>query len=211
MMATTTQTFWIETMSGTRVDLPVPRADQVKIDDIAYSLAGQCRFNGHCRQWYSVAEHSVHVSECLRRHGAQPRLRLLGLLHDAAEAYIGDVVSPVKALLVPAFRELENQVHGAILEALRIMYPSWWEQSRIGRADQMLLATEAFYLMPSRGVAWGLRAQPDPAFVLAPPWSAGKAYKVFLDTYRELRPEGASGTPFTRKCPSGPRREGAGA
>ncbi len=69
---------------------------EIDIEDIAHALARICRFNGHLRYHYSVAEHSVNVAEELKLRGASKELRLFGLLHDASEAYIADIPRPLK-------------------------------------------------------------------------------------------------------------------
>lgn len=85
---------WVETYTGSRFFPFTPRGDEIRIEDIAHSLANQCRFNGHCPKFYSVAEHSVLVSRLVPEEVA-----LWGLLHDAAEAYISDITRPIKAFL----------------------------------------------------------------------------------------------------------------
>ena len=85
--------------------------DDVNIVDIAHSLAMQCRFTGHTKVFYSVAQHSVLVSKLLERRGCDHATVLWGLMHDAAEAYlVGDVATPVKkSLLVRrAFVHVDN-------------------------------------------------------------------------------------------------------
>lgn len=88
---------WIQSASGRAIRVLDPSPDQVHICDIAHALANVCRFGGHCREMYSVAQHSVLVSANLPEEHA-----LAGLLHDAAEAYIGDIVTPLKK--TPAMR-----------------------------------------------------------------------------------------------------------
>ena len=81
-----------------------PRSEDFDIMDIAHALSLTCRFNGHCLRFYSVAEHSCHV------HDAAPeRLKTQALLHDAPEAYINDMVSPLKKDM-PEFKEVENRI-----------------------------------------------------------------------------------------------------
>lgn len=81
----------VATYTGGSVDVFDP--DDIALPDIAAGLAHTCRFGGHCRQYYSVAHHSLHVASELP-DGA-PRLRAIGLLHDAAEAYLGDIPRPL--------------------------------------------------------------------------------------------------------------------
>jgi uncharacterized protein len=97
---------WIQSFSGRKVPIAEPRPDVVFIEDIAHALAQSCRFNGHCRFHYSVAQHSLLVM-----HGTSPELALRALLHDAAEAYIGDMVTPMKRLpqFAAPYLELEDR------------------------------------------------------------------------------------------------------
>jgi uncharacterized protein len=82
---------FLTTISGTKFWPLDPRAEDVEIKDIAHSLSNLCRFNGHVRRFYSVAQHCVLVSQAVK-----PQFALYGLLHDAAEAYIGDMTRPLK-------------------------------------------------------------------------------------------------------------------
>lgn len=100
----------IITLSGRRVDPFNMKSDDIYIYDIAHSLSMQCRYNGHISRFYSVAEHSVLVSQYLPEE-----YKLWGLLHDATEAYIGDMVSPVKQRL-DSFNRLEQDIHRVVAE-----------------------------------------------------------------------------------------------
>lgn len=95
---------WMLTNSGMRIDLPEPSPDQLLIQDIAHHLSLVNRFTGATTEPYSVACHSLCVSAGLRGHG--PEMELVGLMHDAPEAYLGDVSSPLKALL-PEYKKIE--------------------------------------------------------------------------------------------------------
>ena len=85
---------WIITASGKRFYLRRPTPADIDAGDVAHALAHICRFNGHTREFYSVAQHSILVSRLL-----PDELKLAGLLHDAAEAYCGDMVKPLKNCL----------------------------------------------------------------------------------------------------------------
>lgn len=91
---------WIQTFTGKQFWPLTPKAEDVCIEDIAHALAFKCRFGGHCKTFYSVAEHSCRVAEILR-----PEHQLIGLLHDAAEAYLPDVAAPIKSAIGVKTRE----------------------------------------------------------------------------------------------------------
>jgi 5'-deoxynucleotidase YfbR-like HD superfamily hydrolase len=96
------------THSGQRVNLIAPDPDTILIEDIAHALANICRFGGHTRRHYSVASHSLLVMELV-----EPKHKLQALLHDAPEAFCGDVVTPLKNLM-PEFQRIEDMLWGVI-------------------------------------------------------------------------------------------------
>lgn len=100
---------WMMTYTGRKFFPLDPRAEDIDLKDIAWGLAHQCRYNGHGRFYYSVAEHSVLLST----HFAETTLAREALLHDAAEAYIGDVIRPLKRSL-PQFVEIEAKLERVI-------------------------------------------------------------------------------------------------
>jgi hypothetical protein len=119
--------------SGTIVDLSGPSFDCVSLQDIAHGLAHLCRFTGHTRRFYSVAEHSVHVSYLV----PEP-LAVDALLHDAHEALIGDVSSPLKPLL-PDYQALESRVQEGIRRRFKVSIQTPQE---VVRADKTMLDIE---------------------------------------------------------------------
>lgn len=92
------------TISGLEVNFLQPTEDSIDIEDIAHALSNICRFGGHCFPFYSVAQHSVIVAAL-----APERLRLAALLHDASEAYLGDVIKPLKTLIATNYTQYEEQ------------------------------------------------------------------------------------------------------
>lgn len=109
----------VRTYTGKLFSLVKPRALDVEIVDIAHALGNQCRWSGHTREHYSVAEHSMRVADLVhKRLQHRPRAEsvvpeLQALLHDATEAYLGDVPSPIKMMLVE-YKPIEERVHAAI-------------------------------------------------------------------------------------------------
>jgi 5'-deoxynucleotidase YfbR-like HD superfamily hydrolase len=168
---------WQQTYRGHRFEFHNPKARMVDVGDIAHALSLQCRFNGHVREFYSVAQHCVHVSGMLPDH-----LALVGLLHDASEAYLGDLITPVKAM-VPQFKVLEMKVEQAVAD--RFGFDSdLLDHPLVKHADHVMLATEASQLLdcPPRG--WDLHVAPA-NFTLAPLGPA-EAKKLFLTRFQEL-------------------------
>lgn len=134
---------WFTTYTGRRVDLGHPRPADVELEDVAHHLAHLCRFGGASRRFYSVAEHSVLVS-----YVVTPALALVGLLHDAHEAYLGDVVSPHKRLLgrvTPLEAELARAWDAAIGERLGVDLS---HRPEVQEADLATLHHEMAALMP---------------------------------------------------------------
>jgi hypothetical protein len=97
---------WIGTATGAAFNVIDPRVEDVRLNDIAAALSKQCRYAGHCRRFYSVAEHSVHVAH-LTSGGA--KLKLAALLHDGSEAYLVDIPRPIKNAM-PEYRAIEDRL-----------------------------------------------------------------------------------------------------
>jgi uncharacterized protein len=138
---------YIETASGIKFHFLDPRQDEIDILDIAHSLSNQCRFTGHTSEFYSVAEHSILVSKLT---GGDNRMRLCGLLHDACEAYMTDVATPVKAFLTN-YRPLEYTMWKAVAHkfGLPVELPD-----EVKKADRLALLIEAKQLIASGGSDW---------------------------------------------------------
>jgi 5'-deoxynucleotidase YfbR-like HD superfamily hydrolase len=172
---------YIETASGKLYHFLNPQPDEIVIEDIALALANKCRFGGHS-DFYSVAEHSVLVALRL-----PPGLQLAGLLHDASEAYLGDIPSPIKDVL-PDYKKLENINQTAIEQKFGLDL-SMDDFKKIKMADLAALRTEAHYLMTSKGTGnWWKALEHLPVEheyapkKLAPVY----AYAVFMDLFKEL-------------------------
>lgn len=137
---------WMLTHRGEQFWPLDPRVDELDISDIAHSLSLQCRYNGHTRRFYSVAEHSVLVS-----HSVAPEDALWGLLHDAAEAYIGDMVRPVKRHM-HAFQVVEERLLYCIAQRFDLMSPAIPES--VHEADNRILLDERAALLNLNGHRW---------------------------------------------------------
>ncbi len=174
---------WNQTFSGLAFDLLDPLSNMVSIKDIAHALSNQCRFNGHCKRFYSVAEHCVYVSRVVPKS-----LRYLALLHDAAETYTNDITRPLKSIL-PDFRDVESRIWQVVAHRLNLPREI---PEEIHVADQRLLATESEYLMSPSPRPWlaGVAPYDLREIGLRHPNQFGllprDAHRLFLERFAEL-------------------------
>lgn len=168
----------IVTHSGRYFDFIDPQPEQITIEDIAHGLAKTCRFGGQSLDFYSVAQHSVLVSYTVPEEHA-----LAALMHDAAEAYVGDIVGPLKQLL-PDFKAIEKRVEAAIFQKFGIPLPL---PECVKHADLRLLRTEQRDLTAGHGDNWnGLDAfAPLPEKIV--PLNPAQAVSFFLNRWDTLR------------------------
>lgn len=171
---------WMQTFSGRRFWPLDPRADEVCIEDIAHSLSLQCRYAGHCLRPYSVAEHSVHIARWLQNEGWDAHTSLWGLLHDAGEAYVLDMVRPLKRSF-PEFRAIERRVMAAVCERFSL-YPI--EPEAVTDADNRILADEKRQNMAA-GLTW-VTDSLEPLGVPLRFWTAAEAEFQFRSTFDAL-------------------------
>lgn len=135
---------WIETYTGKKFYPLNPHPEDVDIIDIAHSLSMQCRFNGHSRVFYSVAEHSIIVAKELS--GYSKLIQLYGLLHDAAEAYLCDLPRPLKNQ-IKDYRPFETQVQEVIWKAFNLPSPTESDRKILQDMDNCILGYEGIEIM----------------------------------------------------------------
>lgn len=170
---------WIQTFSNLAAYPLELEPSQVDIRDIAHSLALQCRFNGHVRVFHSVAHHSVLVSE----HVCSEH-RLWALLHDASEAYLSDMPSPIKELM-PAYRTAEKKAMRVIAEKYGLAWP---EPSCVKEADLRMLVTEAKLLLGTPPQKWAITALPYEESLM--PVGPEEAERLFLAAFKRYGGQG---------------------
>lgn len=180
----------LETVSGRKVDVSNPDPNSIVIEDIAWALSRMPRFSGHTIPYipYSVAQHCIRVAKDLESYDSN--IQLYGLLHDAAEAYINDLPSPVKHIpeIHAVIKKLEDNLMLAIYKAVDILPPTESQQAVVKIADKNQQAVEAYNFMYSRGSDWNL---PEVSFKklqeFEPPMTSLEAYDEFLIAFKELK------------------------
>lgn len=139
------------THSGQVLDLDFIKPENVSIEDIAHSLSFQCRFNGHTKRFYSVAEHSLVLRDLVQEESGIQNLnrRIAAMLHDAAECYLGDITKPAKERLFIG-EAVEGQILRVIFEAFGIPFSSFDEELKAMDSDLCIM--EGFFLIG--GMYW---------------------------------------------------------
>lgn len=183
---------WIVTYTGREVDLVEPRPDQICLDDIAHSLSHTCRFAGHTKRFYSVAEHSLHVARLCPT--------LPALLHDAAEAYIGDVTRPLKHLLGERIAHIERRMQIAIACRFGFAAHELWSDE-VKAADDILLWTEKRDVLSPKAsrVDWTSPAAKPLGEPLRPMGDPNDVRLAFLARADALASRGSRLTPAERQ------------
>lgn len=162
---------WMQTYTGRKFYPMAPAAEDVYPEDIAHALSLLCRYNGHVRRFYSVAEHCVHVSRSLG-----PEWALWGLLHDATEAYVGDMIRPLK-LHMPDYRAAEDRVMVAIAERFGLSTAEMPDAVR--QADNRVLLDERAALMSPAPDHWSVEDL-EPLGVQIGGWTPSTAEHEYL-------------------------------
>ncbi len=168
---------WLQTRTGKAFFLFDARPEDFDIVDIAHALSMQCRYNGHCNYFYSVAQHSIYVMQCLRDFLGVTDVDVLrcGLLHDGAEAYIGDMVRPLKRKM-PSYKDAEEKIERAMAERFGLPWPF---PPIVKRADNIVLACERDQIMGTPPRSWNLIEDPW-ADLTIESWSPQAAATAFM-------------------------------
>lgn len=143
---------WIETHTGIKFYPLDPRPEEIDIKDIAHALSMVCRFNGHCSKFFSVAEHSMSVVDLV-----EDQYKLQALLHDASEAYISDIARPIKRFL-SNYVDIEKKLQDVIYKKFSV-FTTEESNAAVNKADDIALATEAKYLIKSKGLNWNSKVE----------------------------------------------------
>ena len=205
---------WIQTLAGRKVYPLDPRPEDVDVPEMAHALSHLCRYNGHVPHFYSVAQHSVHVSEAVEAtcatcrgdgqvagvvcgrcagRGKDVRLQLVALLHDLPEAYLGDVIRPIKKGGGVTTRYEEAEQRWGLCIGKHLDIPGLGElladlPEEVKIADDRVLLAEKRDLR-ARGLtdeSWSVRPYP-PWGGTVEPWLSTDAYRQFMERYEDLK------------------------
>ena len=178
---------WMQLHSGTQFWPEDPRPEEIRLGDIAHALSNMCRFGGHCSSFYSVAQHSVMVSLEAEKAATVDKtlVAIIGLLHDATEAYLVDVPRPIKVNL-SGYKPMEERLACVIGERFGIelhILPGLVEE-----ADERALFTEKRDLLGPPPAPWtvaqGVSSEPYEDRIM--PLSPTEAKRLFIDRACEL-------------------------
>lgn len=166
---------WMQTYTGRQFWPLDPRPEDIEIADIAAALSKLCRYGGHCLRFYSVAEHCVHVAAA-----ARPSLALTALLHDASEAYLSDIVRPVKPYL-SNYMDIEDGLERTVSERFGTIYPL---PAEVKKLDNAILWAEMLQNMADPPEPWTKWLTDEPLNVKLQFWSPERAGAEFMAAFR---------------------------
>lgn len=166
----------IATATGQYFNFLEPDPTLISIKDVSIGLSNTCRFGGQCKRFYSVAEHCVLMS-----HIVHQKFALIALMHDAAEAFTGDIPKPLKQLL-PDFAIIEDRVEVAISDAFDVPAKL---PPEVKLADRQMLCAEQMQVMGNSD-EWVHTQSTEPAQITVEFWSPVEAEKAFVSRYNQL-------------------------
>jgi uncharacterized protein len=173
---------WMETHTGKQFFFMRPTPDMIDVVDIAAALGKLCRYGGHTRQFYSVAEHSVLLARWLEEQGHDLLTVFSGLMHDATEGYLVDIPRPIKHVLAD-YKRIEDGLAMAIHDKFGVLYPL---PRVVHEADSRILVDERAQAMSDSGNEWGT----DKLVALGVNlrfWSPDEAPGYFLAEFERLQ------------------------
>jgi uncharacterized protein len=197
---------WAHTATGAAVDLLAPTQDMICPLDISQSLSMTCRFSGAAEKFISVAEHSVNVARHLAAKGYSKEVQLHGLLHDAHEAYLGDMTTPVRRAIYAsiksdhpvgvadafsnAWSDLKTQLDAVIFATLGLPTPDKDSHNAVGHADRAVLMAEREQCLAPSDHSWGMIYDITiPAKIRCEGLPPRVARDLFLRTLADLSPK----------------------
>lgn len=173
---------WMQTFTGRQFWPLDPRPDEIFIEDIAHALSMQCRYAGHCIEFYCTAQHSVLLAEAVCRAGGTLDEQRWALMHDAPEAYLVDVPRPVKPYLT-GYRDFEDAIMAVICTRFGL---SPVMPALVHEFDGRIIGDERANLRPCVA-AW--YTDHEPLGIAIEPWAPRGSKAAFLAVFDRLFPE----------------------
>ncbi len=156
-----------------------PNPKDFNIQDIAHGLALTCRFGGQVPHFYSIAQHSIYVAKPLKKHA------LRGLLHDASEGYVHDIIKPLKRVIEPLYGPIEDKIMRCVYERFGLDPDDKEGNNAVKNSDMRVLYTEIEQLIPKRATSY-FNNKYKPYNFKIKPWDWETARHVFLQTFYSL-------------------------
>lgn len=174
---------WIETYTGKKFDIVDPKPDMVCIEDIAHALSQLCRFTGHTKYLYTVGQHSLYCS-----YLTPPEDALWALMHDASEAYAGDMNRPLKHFSEAGkhYQVVEERIQRAVCDRFGMPHA---EPPSVRLADNAMLYAEKAAVMPGKPEIWTKswdNGDRTPANVFISKMGSEKVERYFLNRFKQL-------------------------
>lgn len=181
---------WIGVYSGGQLHFKEPRPGEILILDIAHSIGKLCRYGGHTKRFYSVAEHSARLAQYIARLTGDTRLAFEALMHDASEGYLVDMPRPIKAEL-SQYKAIERILEHSIALEFGLREP---RDVRIHEADTRILVDEKAQAMMPTEHSWGVDDL-DPLGVTVQFWTPDEGPHRFLTYFHDLNSRRMAGMP----------------
>jgi len=176
---------WIQTCTGMKFHFTEVDQYPFDLEDFAQPLSLLCRFVGHISKFYSVGEHCIHVASLLESRGYNPQTVWFGLIHDAGEAFIGDISRPLKHLVEDTIRPIEEKILKGICVNYKVNYTNV-DREAVHTADLDLCSTEALKLLPHDPIEdWHLIGTPIVSIDL-PCWTPEETKERYYSLFGTL-------------------------
>jgi hypothetical protein len=180
---------WVLTYTGRKFNFNDLMNNDIQILDIAHALSMTCRYGGATKYFYSVAQHSVYLSEEILKDTHDQFLSFDALMHDAEEAYVGDMKTPLKSM-IPVFSEIALQVDKGIRQKFAHLNLASEMQEKTKEYDRRILLDERKALMIQSEHKWDMESDgTEPLGIYIEPWSPARAKMEFLEMFMFLTGE----------------------
>lgn len=180
-------TVYMKTYLGNRLNPLKPEAEDIKIEDVAHALSLLCRGNGQVTHFYSVGQHCINAAKEAKAREESDRVVLASLLHDASEAYMADVIRPIKQFL-PKYIEIENNFLDKVYERFGLGKLTEEERVKVKKIDDALLDYDMAELLKEPMPSDGYKFVRKPNIDFRPFEEVEKEYlEIFNEYYEKVK------------------------